>query len=145
MFGVGQSLAPHPEFVVESVLHLIDPLIGGMGSYETVRHGRAQGIDPGWDRATWVSRLLARCCRPDGLGECSSLGDGWQVYSVVGEDAFEGVAGLVEVMGLGDHEHEVLGASAGGTDVEAATGGVVRDEFDRRGRRVALVAVFRGG
>ena len=78
-------------------------------------------------------------------GEVASLGDGRDVSPIVGEDGLENVAGLGEIVGVGDDVDAVLVAAAGGADVQAAVGGGGRDELDGDVDGVGLVAVLGGG
>ena len=55
------------------------------------------------------------------VGEAAALGDGGDVGTVDGDDAFEDVAGFGDVVAVGDHADHVLLAAASDRDVEAAT------------------------
>ena len=58
-----------------------------------------------------------------GLGEGAALGGGGDVGPVGGEDRFEDVAGLGDVVTVGDDAQDVVVVAAGGGDVQAAPGG----------------------
>ncbi len=89
------------------------------------------------------SALAACAARPGQLrSELATLGDGWRVGAVVGQDLFEDVAGLVGF--VGDDEEAVLQAAAGGADVETAVAGGSGDDGDADVDGVALVAVGGG-
>ena len=70
---------------------------------------------------------------------------GGVVGAVGGEDAFEDVDGVGDVVGVGDDADEVLVVSAGDGDVEPTTGGGWCGEGDGGGGGVGLVAEFGGG
>ena len=76
-------------------------------------------------------------------GQMPALGDGRCVGSIVGEDLFEDVAGLLGF--VGHDEQAVLLPSAGGADVEASVAGRGGDDGDPDVDGVALVAVGGGG
>ena len=76
------------------------------------------------------------------LGEAAALGDGGDVGTVDGDDAFEDVAGFGDVVAVGDHADHVLLAAAGDGDVEAATSRRRRHQRDAGGDVVGLPAVF---
>ena len=79
------------------------------------------------------------------LGEGAALGDGGDVGAVEGEDAVEDVAGLGDVVAVGDDTEQVLVAAAGGGDVQAAAGRRRDGEGDGVVDGVGLVAVLGGG
>ena len=68
-----------------------------------------------------ATRLRLRCrLRAFALGEVAALGDGRDVGPVVGENAFEDVAGFGRVVGVGDDVDAVVVAASGGGDVQAS-------------------------
>lgn len=110
-------------------------------------------VDPGRNGAAGLS-LMRRLRRRHGwhqvrrsvcVQKMAALGRGGDVSSVDSEDRLEHVAGGVGVGGVGDDVNLVAGAAAGGTDVEAASGGGSGRQLDADGDGVALVAVFGGG
>jgi hypothetical protein len=78
-------------------------------------------------------------------GEVSSLGDGRDVSAIVGKNGLENVAGVGEIVRVGDAVDAVLLAAAGGADVQAAVSGGGGDELDRDVDGVGLVAVLGSG
>ena len=95
-------------------------------------------VEPVRDRTPW-----SQCrCRRDGGGELAALGDGGEVGAVGGEDGFEDVACLVEVVGVGDDADGVVLLAAGDADVQAAPCGGGGDELGAGGDGVGLVAVL---
>ena len=66
------------------------------------------------------------------FGEALALGDGGDVGAVDGEDPFEDVAGIGDVVAVGDDVDPVLLTSAGDGDVQAAAGGRRAGEVDGR-------------
>ena len=73
------------------------------------------------------------------------MGDGGDVGPVEGEDRLEDVAGLGDVVAVGDDTEHVLVAAAGGGDVQAAASRRRRGQGDAVVDGVGLVAVFGGG
>ncbi len=76
-------------------------------------------VEPVRDRTT---RWLCRCGRDVG-GEFVSDAGGGKIGAVGGEDVFEEVDGVAEVVGVGGDADEVLGLAAGDGDVEPSAGG----------------------
>ncbi len=74
------------------------------------------------------------------FGEVPSAGNRRDVSLVVAQDAFEGVAGDVEIGLLGGDEQAVAVAASRGADVEGAVAGCGRDERVAAVDGVALVA-----
>ena len=70
------------------------------------------------------------------------MGGGGDVGPVGGEDGFEDVACLGDVVGVGDDEDDVLVSAAGHRHVQASSGGGRGGEGDAGGVGVGLVAVF---
>ena len=78
-------------------------------------------------------------------GEVSSLGDGRDVSPIVGKDGLENVAGVGEIVRVGDDVDAVLVAATGGADVQAAVSGGRRDQLDGDVDGVGLVTVLGSG
>ena len=76
------------------------------------------------------------------LGEGTAVGGGGDVGPVGGDDAFEDVACLGGVVGVGDDEDEVLVSAAGHRHVQASSGGGRGGEGDAGGVGGGLVAGF---
>ena len=70
------------------------------------------------------------------------MGGGGDVGTVGGEDGVEDVAGLGDVVAVGDDAQDVVVAAAGGGDVQAAPGGDRRGEGDGGVDGVGLPAVL---
>ena len=68
-----------------------------------------------------------------GGGEFASGAGGGVVSAVGRKDLFEDVDGVVDVVGVGDHQDEVLGLAAGDSDVQPATGRGAGGECDGGG------------
>ena len=86
-------------------------------------------------------------CRRRGCGggEFASGAGGGMVGAVGGEDVFEDVDGVGDVVGVGDDTDQVLVLAAGDGDVQPAAGGGGGGEGDRVGGGVGLGAGFGGG
>jgi len=78
-------------------------------------------------------------------GEVSSLGDGRDVSPIVGKDGLENVAGVGEIVRVGDDVDAVLVAATGGADVQAAVSGGRRDQLDGDVDGVGLVTLLGSG
>ena len=76
------------------------------------------------------------------FGETLALSDGGDVGPVDGEDAFENVTGLGDVVALGDDVDLVVVAATGDGDVQATAAGGVAGEAVAGGDGVGLVAVL---
>ena len=80
-----------------------------------------------------------------GGGEVAANTGGGSVGAVAGQDLFEDVDGVGDVVAVGDHQHQVLDLTAGDRDVQAPAGGRRRRQSGRSGSGVGLVARFGGG
>ena len=115
----------------------------GLGVEQGVLGVGEDGREPVRDLA--ARRRSRRCwrgvswCR---LGEGAALGGGGDVGAVDGEDRLEDVAGLGDVVAVGDDADDVVVAAAGGGDVQAAAGGRWRGEGDGGVDGVGLPAVL---
>ena len=80
--------------------------------------------EPVRDLASWCPLRRRRpWLSGSGGGEGAALGGRGDVGSVGGEDGFEHVAGLGDVVAVGDDAQDVVVAAAGRGDVEASAGG----------------------
>ncbi len=137
-FEVGELSGELVDALLEFEVSLL--LCGGVGSGvgELLSGVVVEVVEPVGDLASWWS---VGC----GGGEFASGAGGGVVGAVGGEDLFEDVDGVGDVVGVGDDADQVLVAAAGDGDVEPAAGRGAGGEGDRGGGGVGLVAGFGGG
>jgi hypothetical protein len=98
--------------------------LSGLGVDKGVVGVGEDGREPVRDLAAWRrGRCRSRGLSWAGLGEGAALRGGGNVGPVGGDDRFEDVAGLGDVVTGGDDAQDVVVVAAGGGDVQAAPGG----------------------
>ncbi len=140
-FEVGELSAELVDALSELGVALLFGCVGGACVGEFGSGGVVEVGEPVGDLA---SRPQRRCGWEVGGEFLAGVGGG-VVGAVGGEDAFEDVDGVGDVVGVGDDADEVLAASAGDGDVQPATGGGGGGEGDGGSGGVGLVAGFGGG
>ena len=121
----------------------VGPFVGALSRVGEVGSGLGEQVgEPVGDRAARPSSGRRWSCV---LGEVAAGAGGGGVGAVDGEDLVEDVAGVGEVVGVGDDVEVVLVAAAGGGDVQAAAGGRRAGDGEADVDGVGLPAVLGGG
>jgi hypothetical protein len=151
--GGFEFVEQHAEFIDA----LIDAFLLGVFSTEPPErveelgmHDLAGLLEPGWDFTARLDDWCRRWCRWSGWGGCgggevaANTGCG-SVGAVAGQDLFEDVDGIRDVVAVGDHQHQVLDLATSDRHIQASTRGRRRGQGRGAGGGVGLVAGLGGG
>ena len=116
---LGELLGELVDALLDAGLLALLNFDGGSGVSEFATSVVLEIMEPVRDRTPRLQRGGGRC----GGGEFASDSCGGEVGSVGGEDLFEDVDRVGDVVGVGDDADEVLVAAAGYGDVQTAAGG----------------------
>ena len=147
--GDGQLIGGDGETLLESLAVLAGAIVGVHRFIELSSGVCSQTVEPDRRFASHALLPTGSGCRLLSTGvewtlrsEGTALGGGGDVGPVGGDDAFEDVACLGDVVGVGDDEDEVLVSAAGHRHVQASSGGGRGGEGDAGGVGGGLVPGF---